>query len=268
MKDRIQSAFAEIHADGALIDSTAAYLRRELKKRGHKNKRFVIPKLAGAFAAVAGLVIGIFAYTLYFTADAYVSIDVNPSIELTLNRFDKVIAAHAFNGDGERILNASSLRWKSYDEAAGLLMSAFEDDGYLVKDALVSVTIQAENSDRERLLCSALRRLINDRILSMQATAEVEVFPVTAEVWQDARGCHMSPAKYLAIQELMEVDEEATIEAYSGSTIRQIRRRAQECRGAHNSESNGGNSEASPPSEHGQGHGNGNGHGHGYRGGR
>ena len=264
MKDRIRSAFSEIHADEALMNNTAAYLHRELGKRRLKNKRLALPRLAGAFAAVTVFILGIFSCNLYFTADAYVSIDVNPSIELTINRFDKVIAAHAFNEDGERILSEAGLQGKSYKEAAGLIMSCMENDGYLTDDVLISVTIQTVNSERERLLCSALQQFIGEQALSAQSTADVEVFPVSAEVWGNARGCNMSPAKYMAIKELLEVDKEATIEAYSDCGISQIRRRAQECRDAHGFEADDSNygSALSDEHEHGQGHGHGQGKGH------
>ena len=43
---------------------------------------------------------------------SYVSIDVNPSIELALNRFDRVVYAAAYNLEGEEILNGLSLKGK------------------------------------------------------------------------------------------------------------------------------------------------------------
>lgn len=263
MKNRIRTAFAEIHADDALMDSTKTYLCKELNKKRHKNKSYILPRHAITFAAVAILLVGIFSHNLYFTADAYVSIDVNPSIELTLNRFNRVIGAYAFNEDGARILSEVNPRWKVFDEAAGLVIHAIETDGYLTEDSLVSVTVQAAESERKQVLCSALQQSIDEQILSIQVAAEVEVFPVTTEIWDNARSCNMSPAKYLAIKDLIEVDEEATIEAYSDSTIRQIRNRTQECRHAHNAESDDRNSEPVPRSEHG----NGQGQGHGCRGG-
>lgn len=262
MKNRIRSAFGEIQADKGLIDNTAAYLKRESAKRQPKNKSYFMPKLVGTFMAMAVVIAGIFSYNLYSTADAYVSIDVNPSLELTLNRFDRVIATYAFNGDGESILSKADLSGKSYEDAAGLIISFMEAKGYFLNNALVSVTVQAASSERERLLCSALQRLIDEQVQTVGAASQVEVFPVSAEVWGKARGCNLSPAKYLAIQELMEVDEEATLEAYTDSSIRQIRRRTQECRGMHGFESESSNeaesnsSEANPSNEHKHGHGN------------
>jgi hypothetical protein len=63
----------------------------------------------------------------------------------------------------------------------------------------------------------------------------------------------MSPAKYLAIQELLNVDETATLEEYSDATIRQIRQRTQECQQEH---------EGTDENGQGQSHGQGQGHGH------
>lgn len=257
LKDRIQSAFAQISADETLTNNTAAYLHRELEKRGRKSKKTVFPKLAGAFAAMAVLVVGFFTYNLYFTASAYISIDVNPSVEFTLNRFDRVIASRAYNGDGERILSEADLRGKTCSEAVGLVLSLMEADGYFKDDALVSATVQAAGSGREQQLCSSLQQFISEKVLSIQARSEVEVFPVSMEVLDHAHECNMSPARYLAMQELMEVDEEATMEAYDNSSIRQIRRRTQECRNAHGSESDGAASDTDSSGEYGYGYGQG-----------
>ena len=265
MEDKIRAAFAELHADEALIDDTLAYLRKEAKKRQNGSKKFSLPMRLGAVAAMILLIVGLFSYNLYFTAVAHVSIDVNPSVELTLNRFDKVIDTYAFNEDGTNILNEAGLRGKTYSEAAALLLMAIEANGYIVEDTLISVTVQATSNEREQTLCESLLQFISEKILPVQASAEIEVFPVTAEVWSNAHGCHVSPARFLEIQELMDVDDTATIEDYADTSIRQIRRRTQECRDGH-TESNDSNSESDPQNE--QGHWQGNGHGHGYRGGR
>jgi len=265
MEDKIRAAFAELHADEALIDDTLAYLRKEAKKRQKGRKKFAIPMRLGAVAAMVLLAVGVFSYNLYFTAAAHISIDVNPSVELTLNRFDRVIGTYAFNEDGASILNEASLRGKAYDEAAELLLSTIEANGYIVEDSLISVTVQAASIEKEQTLCESLLQFISEKILPVQASAEIEVFPVTADVWSNAHGCHVSPARFLAIQELMEADDTAALEDYADTSIRQIRRRTQECRDGH-TESNDSNSESDPQNE--QGHWQGNGHGHGYRGGR
>lgn len=261
MEDRIRAAFAEVRADGALIDNTMAYLRGKLETKQHKVKSFNFVFRVGA-AAMAVLAVGIFAYNLYFTAAAHVNIDVNPSVELTLNRFDNVIGSQAFNKDGVLILSGVSLRGKTYREAIGVIISATQTNGYIAGDTLVSVTVQAMSNEKEQALCEALSRLMNEKLMPARIPAEIEVYPVTADVWSGAHNHHMSPAKYLAIQELMGVDESATIEDYRGFTIRQIRQRTQECHDTHDAGLYGGDSISGQ--ENGHGHNNGHGYGQGH----
>lgn len=265
MEDKIRLAFAQIQADDALIDDTMTFLRKEAEQRQQKVKRVHLPMRFAAATAMAFLVIGLLSCNNYFTAAAHVNIDINPSIELTLNRFDRVIGTYAFNEEGAKVLSEINLRGKTYGEASVLLLSTIEADGYIANDALISVTVQASSREKEQALCDDLLQYVSENILLVQTLADVEVFPVTAEIWNNAHNCQMSPAKLLAIQELMEVDESATMEDYADASIRQIRRRTQECRNGH-TQNNGGNSEFGTQDE--QAHGQNDGNGHRHRGGR
>lgn len=262
--NRIQGAFDEIRADDALLEQTAAYLQKQRTgKKAHPRFSCYIRPMA-AMAAMLVLVIGIFVYQFYFTAGAYVSIDVNPSVELTLNSMDRVIGTYAFNDDGEQILREVNLSGKKYDEAVMLLIAAMNDRGYLTDEALVSVTVQTANSDKEQALSESLLQSVK----TVSNTAKIEVFSVSSQVWEEAHGFHMSPAKYLAIQELLEIDDTATLEQYGDANIRQIRQRTQQCREEHAGTGRGsGHGDASNA---GNDHGNNQsgGHGHGYQGGR
>src|SRR5690606_14677542 len=54
---------------------------------------------------------------------AYVAIDINPSVELGINRSDKVIEARGLNEDGMELINKVHLEGKKIDEAIRLLIS-------------------------------------------------------------------------------------------------------------------------------------------------
>lgn len=281
MKDTIRNAFADIRADDDLLVKTAAYLWEERAGREKKRSHFLPSRLAGALAAILVLALGIFGYYIFCSdAAAYVSIDVNPSLELTLNRTDKVIAATACNADGEALLHQIRVNGKPYDKAVSALLAEMERQGHISNGVLVTMTVQATGGAEEQRLCDALLQSVKKQTGSIPATVRVEVFPVTQEVRETAHGCHMSAARYLAIQELMEADETATPEAYSDATIRQIRQRTQECREEHGSgntysgggsHGNGQGQENARNQNDGQGngqqgggreHGNGQGHGH------
>ncbi|MCL1847533.1 MAG: hypothetical protein FWF91_06155 [Coriobacteriia bacterium] len=260
MEHKIQSAFDGIHADNALVDSTMAYLRSQREKKQSRSRGLSIPKLAGAFATAAVLFMGIAAFNLYTTAAAYVSIDVNPSLELTLNRFDRVIDARAFNEEGERILSETPVKGKDYDKAVDLLFSCMEANGYLADDFSISVTVQTQSSQTEARLCPALQECVDRQMFASQSAGTAEVFTVSAEVHGNARQCNMTPARYQAIQELLEVDAEASVDAYRDCSLGQIRQRTQDCRAA-NSQGQGQGQGQGMQQGHGAGQGQGAGQG-------
>ena len=82
MDDRIRAAFDAIHAEEALKEHTKAALAA--RQRPAVRQRRLAPLLA-CLALVVALLGG--GGWLWFTPTASVSVDINPSLELRLNRF-------------------------------------------------------------------------------------------------------------------------------------------------------------------------------------
>lgn len=99
--------------DGTVVKVHKAYpvgKTIELKENNNKILNFMQEgsrQLGMAVAAIACLFIGtgIFSYNNAITA-SYMSVDVNPSLEYSLNRVNKVIDVHALNDDAEPIVEA------------------------------------------------------------------------------------------------------------------------------------------------------------------
>jgi hypothetical protein len=88
---------------------------------------------------------GVWAYTSPYS---YVSLDVNPSIEYTVNRFDRVIDVEAVNEDGQAILDQmdSSLVNASLEDAIAQTVDQIAQDGYfgdVVADTEATVSTDA-----------------------------------------------------------------------------------------------------------------------------
>ena len=87
---------------------------RMLKKR---KERFVI----AAFAAAAALMLFIGGYSLFRQGggqvDSIILLDVNPSISLSVNEQEKVLAADALNEDAKEILGSMDLKGTSLEDA-------------------------------------------------------------------------------------------------------------------------------------------------------
>ena len=60
---------------------------------------------------------GLGGYSLYYTEAAVISIDVNPSIELDINRWGKVVDQTTYGEESETVLQSLSLKHLEYEEA-------------------------------------------------------------------------------------------------------------------------------------------------------
>jgi hypothetical protein len=220
--DKKQFAFFDrIHAEEELKTKTKEYLYTEIQRRRQTRIRKIRYSAAAALVALFLCCSG-FSYKIYFTPDAYIDMDVNPSIGLTLNRFEKVITASAYNEDGAEILSLVNVRFCDYNKAVGILLDAMEQEGYFSEKGQVSLTVQTGNGDKEDEVLANLQKTIEDSEENHHSSIEADVFAVSAEVKECADHESISPAKYLAIQELMEVDENASFESCRDHSISEL----------------------------------------------
>ena len=100
-----------------------------------------------AAVLVVLLSIGSWAYASPYT---FVSLDVNPSIEFTLNRFNRVIDVKAINDDGSEILVSlkNDIMNNSIDDAVAETVEKIKENGYF-DNADFIFTLNQEENDTE-----------------------------------------------------------------------------------------------------------------------
>lgn len=237
MNKRIYDIFNQIHTEEHLKQKTAFFLYNEIQKSKDIRK---ISRLKHAYilTAIAFLLVMIsgVSYKLYFTPSAYIDVDVNPSVELTINRFGRVIAASPYNSEGDGILKIISIRNTAYTEAVKELLETMEAQGFWDQDGLLSLTVQTISSDSERDMLNALNTTVNSVLQRHHSNMEADIFPVTEEVKNCAHEKNVSPAKYLAIIELQQADPSASFESCKGHGISEIRQIAHKHNKNHHNE--------------------------------
>ena len=145
---------------------------------------------------------------------AYVGIDVNPSVELTLNRFDVVVGTCALNDDGQQALDEVPCMWRAFDDAARDLdgaMRAIAGEG-----AVVEVSIDCDNENRY----AALAAQSND---CFGCNGEAHCDRTNAEERQAAHDSGMGVAKYRAYQALQEAGVDISAEKCASMSMRELR---------------------------------------------
>lgn len=201
---------------------------REEKKASARSRfkahGFFRRSLAAA-ACLLAVVFGVGATFAYAQPTAYIGIDVNPSIELRLNRFDRVIEAQGLNADGIEVLATVDLVGKSYDEAMRSLSSDPVFAAYLTPDSYLQVSVTSEDANQASKLEEQSATYISELPCKGSCVA------VDAQTREEARSAGIGAGKYLAAQALMEIDPAVTLEECSHLSMRELRDRIDEAGG-------------------------------------
>lgn len=197
----------EIEASKGQESATPQKRRKAL----HFAKGGRIAAIAACLALVACLIGGV---ADFLRPVAYVGIDVNPSVELTLNRFDIVVGTHALNDDGQQALDKAPCMWRTFDTAARDLdgaMRAIAGEG-----AVVEVSIDCDNENRYAALAAQSNNCFG-------CNGEARCDRTNAEERQAAHDSGMGVAKYRAYQALQEAGVDISAEECASMSMRELR---------------------------------------------
>lgn len=223
-KNEIQKSMENIRATVDMKRNTLFYLetQRTKKNRGIlRHKQNMALRYAMAVICIF-LLAGAGGYQLYRRPVSYISIDVNPSIELAVNRFDRVVSAKGYNADGEDILQHVSLKNISYLQAIERLLQDAYYSRFLNRDSQLVVTVVSEHSD---VMMEQINE--NDSFRALDAMTYSSDTACMAEAHQH----EMSFGKYRAFLELSQYDESITVEDCHGMTMGEIQNRIRKCQG-------------------------------------
>lgn len=123
-----------------------------MTKKNNTNKGLV-KKIASVAAALVIVAVGAgLGYSYYQSANTVastVSFDVNPSIELELNKKANVIEANALNADGEKVLETLKLKGTDANTATSAIIGSLLQNGY-IDELANSILISVEDTDDAR----------------------------------------------------------------------------------------------------------------------
>ena len=105
-------------------------------------------------------------YNLNMKVESIIDIDVNPSIELEVNKKDKIVDYKALNNDAKEILNDMDLKNVDIDTALNAIIGSMVTKGYL-DDLSNSILISVDNDDQVKAE-EMRQKLVNkiDKILN------------------------------------------------------------------------------------------------------
>ncbi|NMB38027.1 MAG: anti-sigma factor domain-containing protein [Firmicutes bacterium] len=144
----------------------------------------------------------------------YITLDINPSIELGINAKQRVVSAEGLNQAGVQLLNKMKLTGYSLKQALKDIEEQAELDGYLKagENEIVVTFSQDDIEDCKQLMLddivleknlaskNSLDQVIGDVIKETLATVyHVQVWKVPTDVRKQVREAGMTPANYIAV---------------------------------------------------------------------
>ena len=218
-KEKLKAAFDQVRAEEKLKERTKEYLSEKVYAR--KKKRTSPLRNFAAAAACALLVFLAGGSYLYFTPTAYISVDVNPSLELGINRFDRIISVTGYNEDGKALADSLDLKYMDYSDALEALLADQEMEVYLSDNADVVLTV-AGNSD------SQSSQILETVESCASGHENIHCHSGDTEEIHHAHDAGLSFGKYQAYLTLKELNPSVTLEEVQDMTMSQIRELIQE----------------------------------------
>lgn len=222
----IRESLQHIQATEELKQNTLQRLN-EKQQRKCSARAFLARGYALA-ALVLFCLIGLGGHFTYSRPVSYISIDMNPSIELGINCFGRVVSAEAYNDDGKGMTEQLPLKNVSYMRAISRLLNEDNYNRYLEEDSVLVFTVISDRSEK-----------ILEEITSSELYEKYSAVSYTSDTacMEEAHQHHMSFGKYRTYLELLEYDKEVTIDECHGMTMRELHDRIDAC--AHEKETGG-----------------------------
>ena len=153
------------------------------------------------FGGVAGYV------GLYNEEYTRVYVDINPSVELTLNRFNVVNNVKYLNADAAQVFDESDVLGKKTDEALSQIMKKLDEKNYFEKNSELYVSVFSEKYDAQKSVdkCyQACQNYIQEKKLNVTVNKE----KLSKEDVDKAVENKLSPIKNKIIDELISAGED------------------------------------------------------------
>lgn len=215
-----------------VLADTGPKLRSEvwLAEEEHKDSRnfwMRAARTAAVLAACCLLILGLSVYQISLKVDSVVEIDVNPSLELQLNRNAQVVRVNALNADGVKILDDTqeNLKRAKLDEAIHVLVNTMVRDGFLNEEKN-SVLVSVDHGDAEK--SEELQQLVADNVKEALSQDQItgivyhQSYSTSSTITEIAEQYGISPGKAAFIKRLITLRPELSIEELAQLTISEI----------------------------------------------
>lgn len=230
INERLRQAYS--HASPDILDAVLSDCKEQKgrvtvmttnQKKNPWAKRFI--GLAACLCLMAGGVFGLQSYRINSTVDTTVSLDVNPSVEIQINRKERVLEVLPLNEDGRTIVGDMDFSGSSLDVTVNALIGSMLRNGYL-SELANSILISVDHNDPirgaelQQRLSAEVNQLLQTDAFSGAVLSQTVVRD--ANLRQLAERYGITTGKAQLIQEMIEKNPLHTFEELAPLTINEL----------------------------------------------
>lgn len=181
-------------------------------------RKYALRAALSLAACVLAAVIGVGAYNQLHPT-AFVQLDMNPSIELQVNKYDKVVGVEALNDDGQQVLDAVDVEGDTYEDAVQEITSSDAFLEYAGENSYLEINITCDNATQAEELLSVSEQQVQ------QLPCPCNCRYATAEEREEAWAAGMGVGRYRLACQLIELDDSLTLEDCAQMSMWELRSR-------------------------------------------
>ena len=175
---------------------------------------------------MAPAIVLIFCFTfigISLSNERYLSlyIDINPSVEIVVNRFDYIVDVNYLNEDATIEYTELALKGEKIDKAINNILDKLETEGYLENKEMIISVVSKSSSAGEQLL-NDVKVKASDYIKEKGKEVTVEGKTHTKEEKVAADEHQLSPAKYKLIEYILMFDETYLLEDLKTKSVEEL----------------------------------------------
>lgn len=161
--------------------------------------RFHKIRYASIAAAILILLIPILYLKQAYATVAYVNVDINPSIEMGINKYNKVNDVYGLNEDGKKLLQKVDINGADIHDALDSIINAARESGYISEDGEnhIEVALVAIDKESVNITEDTLVDYVSSAVRDTRVDAKIKVQGADKKTHDDAAKENMSTNKYL-----------------------------------------------------------------------
>ncbi|MCH4889729.1 anti-sigma factor domain-containing protein [Acidaminobacter sp. JC074] len=207
--------------DGMELGQEIIYLEEDVLIVKKETTGFSLQKLVPALSALVILMMIVFNYyTENLRIYAVVTVDINPSIELKLNKNQEVVEAIAINADAEK-LDLRSFEGIMVEEVVEKIIESSKDEGFIAPDKKTYIMITTVNTRDQVETYDNIKATLETSIdlISIEENVNIGLGESTVELLEQAEATQV-PLALLEVRDELDEDVDSVEDLFENQEVK------------------------------------------------